>query len=417
MIANADGSGARKLAGRRGNEQFYRSIDASVSWSPDGKTIATPAGVLTPENYMTVAAVSVETGEIKFFTSQKWAQVNKVAWLADGKSVLIAERDLVRFQSQIWQVSYPTGEAQRLTNDLSNYEAVSINSNSDTLITVQRETVANIWVMPANDSRHATQITFGRHYDNDPAWMAGGAVFFDSTARGDLDLYFIDARGGNPEQVTANSSYNIYPSVSPDGRYIAFTSGRAGGPHIWRADIDGSNPKQLTNKFEFLPQWSPDGQSIIYLSWASNSGQIWKASLNGDQPVQLSSSKSFAAPTVSPDGKLIACSYQENPLAPSKIAVLSIEGGQPIKIFDVQAVAFQQTSLRWTADGRAIVYVITRGGISNLWAQPLDGGQPKQLTNFTSDLIFSFDLSRDGKQLALSRGMVTSDVLLISNFN
>jgi Tol biopolymer transport system component len=72
--------------------------------------------------------------------------------------------------------------------------------------------------------------------------------------------------------------------------------------------------------------------------------------------------------------------------------------------------------LRWTADNRAIIYVLTRNGVSNLWAQPLDGSAPKQLTNFTSDLIFAFDFSRGGRQLALSRGTRSSDVVLISNF-
>jgi hypothetical protein len=46
--------------------------------------------------------------------------------------------------------------------------------------------------------------------------------------------------------------------------------------------------------------------------------------------------------------------------------------------------------------------------------QPLEGGEPKQLTNFTSDLIYSFDLSRDGKQLVFSRGIRSSDVVLFS---
>ena len=59
---------------------------------------------------------------------------------------------------------------------------------------------------------------------------------------------------------------------------------------------------------------------------------------------------------------------------------------------------------------------VTCGGVSNLWAQPIDGGAPKQLTDFKNDLIFAFDFSRDGKQLALSRGTLTSDVILISNF-
>jgi hypothetical protein len=53
--------------------------------------------------------------------------------------------------------------------------------------------------------------------------------------------------------------------------------------------------------------------------------------------------------------------------------------------------------------------------VSNLWSQPLDGGAPKQLTNFTSDLIFDFDLTADGKQFVCSRGAVTTDVILIKD--
>jgi hypothetical protein len=47
---------------------------------------------------------------------------------------------------------------------------------------------------------------------------------------------------------------------------------------------------------------------------------------------------------------------------------------------------------------------------------PLMVAPSKQLTNFTSDRIFFFDFSRDGKQVALSRGTLTRDVVLISNF-
>jgi len=71
--------------------------------------------------------------------------------------------------------------------------------------------------------------------------------------------------------------------------------------------------------------------------------------------------------------------------------------------------------VRWLPDGRALAYVSTRGGVSNIWLQPVDGGAPTQLTDFKTDLIFSFDLSRDGKQLALSRGTENRDVILINN--
>jgi len=57
-----------------------------------------------------------------------------------------------------------------------------------------------------------------------------------------------------------------------------------------------------------------------------------------------------------------------------------------------------------------------KSGVSNIWAQPIDGGRSKQMTNFTTGEIFWFDLSRDGKPSVFSRGAITKDVALIANF-
>jgi Tol biopolymer transport system component len=105
--------------------------------------------------------------------------------------------------------------------------------------------------------------------------------------------------------------------------------------------------------------------------------------------------------------------YLAEPAGSRSLALLPSEGGQPVKTLPFTGPI---TKLRWTVDGRALVYGATRNGVTNLWAQPIDGSPPKQLTNFASELIFSFDLSRDGKQVAMSRGTQTSDVVLINNF-
>src|SRR5436305_15297272 len=94
----------------------------------------------------------------------------------------------------------------------------------------------------------------------------------------------------------------------------------------------------------------------------------------------------------------------------SGIAIIPIEGGAPIKQFNIPAMF-----VHWTPDGRALVYVDNRSGVSNLWMQPVDDGQPTQLTDFKTDQIFIFDWSRDGKQIVISRGVVTSDVVLFSD--
>ena len=73
--------------------------------------------------------------------------------------------------------------------------------------------------------------------------------------------------------------------------------------------------------------------------------------------------------------------------------------------------------LRWTPDGRSVAFIRTSRRVSNLWGQPIDGGPPRQLTDFKDQRIANFAYSRDGKQLVFSRGVVNSDVVLISGFN
>jgi hypothetical protein len=66
-------------------------------------------------------------------------------------------------------------------------------------------------------------------------------------------------------------------------------------------------------------------------------------------------------------------------------------------------------------EGKSLTYRDNKAGVDNVWTQPLERGPPKQLTNFTSEKIFSFAWSGDG-QLAISRGVETGDVVLITDF-
>jgi Tol biopolymer transport system component len=64
-------------------------------------------------------------------------------------------------------------------------------------------------------------------------------------------------------------------------------------------------------------------------------------------------------------------------------------------------------------DGKAIMYVNTKGTVSNLWLKPTNGGTPKPLTDFKENQITAFAWSPDGSQLALSRGVRTKDVVVL----
>ncbi|MFP5261101.1 MAG: protein kinase domain-containing protein [Blastocatellia bacterium] len=413
IVANANGSQERKLAVKKQPDMFARPV-----WSPDGKVIACSARILAGGFHMEVVEVQVEGGAEKTITPQKWLAIEGLDWLPDGSGMIMSalEENPTSGHRQIWQITYPAGAARRVTNDLNNYAGVSISSDSTAMVTVQSEVNSNLWVAPGGGAARAKQITSGSNsYENALSWTPDGRIVYVTDANGPPDIWIMDSDGKNQKQLTSDAGVNIFSTVSPDGRYIVFDSSRSGGFstfYVWRMNIDGTNPKQLTyGANEYFPACSPDGKWVYYTP-LNDSGKpsLWRVPIDGGDPGRLTDYVS-ARPVISPDGKLVACTYHDGqPTSPTKIALVPSEGGQPARVLDMQASLYQ-----WSWDGKAIIYLDTKGGVSNLWSRPIDGGPPKQLTNFNSDRIFTFDWSRDGKQLVCARGVQTTDVILIKD--
>ena len=87
-----------------------------------------------------------------------------------------------------------------------------------------------------------------------------------------------------------------------------------------------------------------------------------------------------------------------------------------LKEFEVAPYNESPRAARWTPDGQALVFFNWRGNAHNLWRQPLSGGSPEPLTDFTSGAIWNFVYSRDGERIVLSRGTTFIDLVLIKNF-
>ena len=119
---------------------------------------------------------------------------------------------------------------------------------------------------------------------------------------------------------------------------------------------------------------------------------------------------------VSPDGKTVAfwIKPEEGEDAPMLLAIGSIDGGPPTKVFEVERTSNHPA--RWGPDGRHLYYILTSPFLSNIWRQPVDGTPPEQVTAFTSNLIGGFDISEDGS-LLVSRRHAVQDVLLLSSFD
>jgi len=246
-----------------------------------------------------------------------------------------------------------------------------------------------------------------------------GKIAYDSVHKGHQDLWEIGADGSNPQRLTSNdaSSGSDSPAVSLRGGFIAFTQqDRAGQLNIWRMDMDGGNLKRLTEgKEDWSPATSPDGQWIVFFT-SVQGGKIvlMKVPSGGGPASQLTDYVSYS-PSVSPDGKWIACWYRPGQDRPVRLAIVPFAGGQPAKDFPLPITLGYGSETVWTPDDRAISYNNSVDGVGNIWEQPVAGGPPKPVTHFTSEQIFSFDWSHDGR-LALSRGTRPTDAVLIKNY-
>src|SRR5205085_801814 len=172
----------------------------------------------------------------------------------------------------------------------------------------------------------------GPHHDvaidvSEGTWLSldvspdGNEIAFDLLG----DIYAIPMSGGEAKALTTGIAWDMQPRYSPNGKWIAFTSDRAGGDNIWIMNRDGSKPQQVTKEtFRLLnePYWSPDSEYLVARKHFTaerslGAGEIWLYHRSGGEGLQLTKKrtdqKDTGEPALSPDGRYVYYSDDTTP--------------------------------------------------------------------------------------------------------
>jgi Tol biopolymer transport system component/DNA-binding winged helix-turn-helix (wHTH) protein len=416
LVTDANGMGERVVYKRK-----WPEIAWSPSWSPDGKLLSYSVRNRDGDHfYNSVAAVPVDGGAEWLLTSARWRDVWGPTWLSDGSGFLVTGRERLGDPVQIYYVAYPSGDVRKLTDDDNSYRPISITADSKTIVSDVEVLTSNLWVVPGGDTSRARQITYGGSDGiGGVAWAPDGRIVFavfssDRDFTRDGAIWIVDADGQNRKRLTYDDKMNANPVVTPEGRYIAFSSYRAGVWGIWRMNLDGSDQKQLASSNDPMtdPYYSSSGRYVVFKRGPLQASTLWKVSIDGGDVTKLTDRNAYP-PSVSPDGKLVAFFATKDNA--NELVLLSSADGAPVKTLAVSPntrfLLFTMIT-RWT--NGLLTYIDNKREVANIYGLPIRGGPTRQLTDFNTDTIFSFDWSPDGKHLVAARGQFGHQIVMLS---
>jgi serine/threonine protein kinase/Tol biopolymer transport system component len=410
IIANADGGEEKSIfSGAMAN------IITDAAWAPDGKAIAGAMMDQAGNSLTSVIAIDPETGKERTISKPPFTFISKVSWLPDGSALaaIVQSAETNFNRQQVGLVSYPEGKFRPITADTNDYATLSVSSDGKTIATLMQQSVRDVYVSSGQKADYSDikQVPSG-----DPiaviSWARDGHLLAEEYP----SIRVMDANGEiKGELGNEKDSSAMQPSGCSDG-HVVFARGmvKTQGMSIWRSEADGSGLRRISEgRRDVYPMCSPDGKTIFYIDTAAF--VYMKVPIDGGTPERFSSVFAATAEVydISRDGKVAVLGTYDFKAQKPNIALVSVESGKTLRTFEYDPR--HRGLLRFSPDGKGIVYPIREKGADNLWVQPLDGGPGRQLTNFTALKIYSYQWSADGKSLALVRGDSPSDLVLIQD--
>lgn len=171
------------------------------------------------------------------------------------------------------------------------------------------------------------RISIGSDLYLSPCFTAAGQLLVAISQSSATNIHLVDRYGKEKRQVTQGYGISLSPTLSPDGKRMAYVSDQAGHPQIYIMPVEGGEPRRITfeGNYNTEPQWSPRGDRLVYVGKDNGKFIIYTIKPDGTDRQQLTSGDADdTSPSWSPGGRMIV--FTSNRLGPSRLFTMTANG-------------------------------------------------------------------------------------------
>jgi len=378
--------------------------DFRPAWSPDGRSIAFLREFSAHRvGVFLIPAIGGAERRLAEIDCCAMSMDGSLTWSPDGKWLATTERTSAGATQGVLLLSVEDGEKRQLTSPSGRawdrFPAFSPDGHKLAFVHQINEGITELFVLPLSDDAHPNrepiQVTFGQRWVGAPAWTSDSSeVIFSSgpteERRWPWRLRF--PGGGGPERLLSLGEAAGEPAIATRQARLVYTRA-TWRTNTWRLDLHskGANGSPLATRLlsstraDYNAQYSPDGRRITFHSMRSGWSEIWVCDSDGSNARQFTFLRApmTGSPRWAPDSNGIV--FDSNAEGQFELYMISADGGKPRRLTINPA---QDGLGSWSHDGKSIYFVSSRSGKRQVWKMPAEGGNAIQLTRHGGEAAF-----------------------------
>ncbi len=310
------------------------------------------------------------------------------------------------------ELSLPTHEWHTVVSDIADFGYASVTQQGDRLAVVRSNVRSSIWMAEAARLNAPARISAETENFKPFAWLGNDRLIAPYERTQNQNLIALNVSGKMDVLGEARNAVETAPATVSGHSEVVYESNAARGGNefdIWKRTADGKIVSLTSGpNYDLEPQITPDGKWVLYSSFVLGEQTLWRVPLSGGVPQRVGKWRARSA-FISPDGHSIVCQIRDVN-GSWRVAILSFPKGEAVR--EIQDLPIDSV-VRWSPDGSALDYIAHDESGSSILRLPLKGGAPQTLLKAPQSNIVFFGWNWDGTKLAYLVRRTESDVVLL----